>query len=459
MNYTIQNVEMPDRELIEKYNVSGPRYTSYPTALHFEAIEQQEWIDQFDRIDHDRPLSLYVHLPFCPSLCLYCGCNVQITNRRERIAEYLRYVVREMELFQSLIGTDRSVEQIHWGGGSPSYLTPEEIERLGKEIKERFNVADDAEISVEIDPRGLTRRHVEAFHQAGFNRASIGVQDIDPEVQEAIGRLQTFEETQRAVEWLREVDIESINIDLIYGLPHQTTERFRKTLEQVVTLHPDRLAVFNFAYVPTVKRHQQAIDTSTLPSGMEKIDLLFSMVSFLTDVGYQFIGFDHFAKPKDELAIAKREGKLHRNFQGYTTRGDCDLIGFGATSISMLDRCYAQNYKGLPDYYQALQQDELPVERGVKLSRDDMVRRSVIRELMCNLAVKKEQVEKIFNLNFDEYFAEGIEKLNPLIEDGLVSLDADLLQVSPKGQFFLRNIALCFDGRYGAEKARYSRTV
>jgi len=455
------NALQVDPTLTEKYDLAGPRYTSYPTAPHFKPWSSEEWLDALreNEAASTRPLSLYFHLPFCPSLCLYCGCNVIITKRRERIVEYLQYLEREMKLFRELVGSRRRVEQIHWGGGSPSYLTPDEIRWLGRIIRENFDVAPDAEIGVEIDPRRLTREHVEAFRDAGFNRASLGVQDFDPEVQKAINRIQPEAATLDAIAWCREYGIESINVDLIYGLPGQTPESFRRTLDRVIELDPDRIAVFNFAYVPNVKSHQKAIDATTLPERRVKMMLQKEVIETLTGAGYVYIGMDHFARPDDELATAQRKGELHRNFQGYATHAECDLIGFGITSISNLDRVYAQNLKTLPEYYAAIDEGRLPSALGVRLTDDDHLRRHVIMTLMCNLELSVPDVERRFGIDFREYFGRIDERLAPLAEDRLVELDRTSIRVTDRGRLFLRNVAMQFDAYLGKGAVMYSRTV
>jgi oxygen-independent coproporphyrinogen III oxidase len=448
-------------DLARRYDVAGPRYTSYPTAPQFHAWEPGEWLDILRDNERTsvRDLSLYFHLPFCETLCYYCGCNVIITHDRTRIAQYLGYLDREMTLFDEQVGTRRRVTQVHWGGGSPSNLTPDEIRTLGAMIRSHFDVAPDAEIGVEIDPRRLTREHVEAFAEMGFNRASLGVQDFDPQVQLAINRWQPEEETVRAIEWCRELGLTSINVDLIYGLPHQTKESFHRTLERVIELAPDRLAVFNFAFVPWIKPHQKIIDQSALPTADTKLEMLKDIVETLTAAGYVYVGMDHFAKPTDTMAVAQREHRLHRNFQGYSTHADCDLLAFGMTSIGSNQRAYSQNVKKIGEYYGAIDRGELPAAVGIRLTDDDVLRRDVIMTLMCDMELDRDRVERAYEIEFEEYF-EGIDqKLASFVADGLVEVEGRVIRVTDEGRLFLRNIAMQFDAYLGVGVRGYSRTV
>lgn len=455
------NVRPINRELADRYDAPGPRYTSYPTAPHFQPWRSNDWLDALqenERYSH-RPLSLYFHIPFCPTLCLYCGCNVVVSRDRKRIGRYIEYLMREMELFQTLVATKRTVKQVHWGGGSPTWLTPYEIHKLAEAIGWNFNLADKAERSVEVDPRRLTKDHVAAFCDAGFNRISLGVQDFDPGVQQAVRRLQTEQETINALEWFRDRGVRSVNMDLIYGLPGQTVESFHRTLKRVIELRPNRLAVFNFAYLPTMKPHHRAIDAAALPGRATKLMMQEDIIVTLTEAGYRYIGMDHFALPDDELAIAQQQGKLHRNFQGYTTGAECDLVGFGVTSISSLDRAYAQNLKELPEYEGAIERGELPASRGLRLSNDDYLRRYIINELMCNLHLSVPQLEQDFEVDFFKYFPDVEERMAPLVIDGLVQFDPDSIDVTEQGRLFLRNIAMQFDAYLGTNDVVFSRTV
>lgn len=455
------NMNPINRELADRYDVPGPRYTSYPTAPHFQLWRSNDWLDALqenERYSH-RPLSLYFHIPFCPTLCLYCGCNVVVTRDRKRIGRYIEYLMREMELFQTLVATKRTVKQIHWGGGSPTWLTPYEIHKLAEAVGWNFNLSDKAERSVEVDPRRLTEEHVAAFCDAGFNRISLGVQDFDPGVQQSVRRLQTEQETINALEWFRDRGVGSVNMDLIYGLPGQTVESFHRTLKRVIELRPNRLAVFNFAYLPTMKPHHRAIDAAALPGRATKLMMQEDIIVTLTEAGYRYIGMDHFALPDDELAIAQQQGKLHRNFQGYTTGAECDLVGFGVTSISSLDRAYAQNLKELPEYEGAIERGELPAARGLRLNNDDYLRRYIINELMCNLHLSIPQLEQDFEIDFFRYFFDVEERLAPLVIDGLVRFDPDSIDVTEQGRLFLRNIAMQFDAYLGTNDVVFSRTI
>jgi oxygen-independent coproporphyrinogen-3 oxidase len=448
-------------DLARKYDVAGPRYTSYPTAPQFRPWEPGEWLEllQENERTSTRDLSLYFHIPFCQTLCYYCGCNVIISHDRDRINGYLGYLDREMEIFQEQVGTRRRVSQLHWGGGSPSNLTPEEIRTLGAMIRSHFDIAEDAEIGVEIDPRRLTREHVVAFAEVGFNRASLGVQDFDPKVQMAINRWQPESETLQAIEWCRELGLESINVDLIYGLPHQTPESFHRTLERVIELSPDRLAVFNFAFVPWVKPHQKVIDQTALPSVDQKLAMLKDITETLTSAGYVYIGMDHYAKPEDSMARAQREHRLHRNFQGYSTHAECDLLAFGVTSIGSTERTYSQNVKKANEYYEAIDRGELPAAVGIVLTDDDVLRRDVIMSLMCNMELDRRAVERHYEIDFDEYFAGIDEKLAPYADDGLVELDGPMIRITEEGRLFLRNIAMQFDAYLEKGTKLFSRTV
>ena len=448
-------------ELVSRYDVPGPRYTSYPTAPHFQPWGNTDWLhalQENERYSH-RPLSLYFHLPFCPTLCLYCGCNVIITRDRNRVGRYMEYLIREMELMQTLVPTKRAVKQVHWGGGSPTWLTPYEIHKLAEAIGWNFNLSRGAELSVEVDPRRLTEEHVAAFCDAGFNRIRLGVQDFNPEVQQAVRRLQTEQETINALEWFRKRGVRSVNIDLIYGLPGQTVESFHQTLQRVIELRPERIAAFNFAYLPTMKPHQRAIDATALPGQADKMMIQADIIETLTEAGYRYIGMDHFALPQDELSIAQQQGRLHRNFQGYTTGAECDLLGFGITSISSLDRTYAQNVKTLPEYEAAIDQGQLPTSRGLRLTDDDYLRRHIINELMCNLRLSIPRFEKNFEIDFFHYFPDIEERMAPMVIDGLVRFDPDSIDITERGRLFLRNIAMQFDAYLGTNDVVFSRTV
>jgi oxygen-independent coproporphyrinogen-3 oxidase len=457
-----------DLDLLLKYDRPGPRYTSYPTApVWTEAFGPESFenaIRDRGRISPDEkaePLSLYVHIPFCYSLCYYCGCNVVISRDRTKASRYLDYLGKEIERVSDLLGEERRVVQIHWGGGSPDFLSPEEMERLFGLLSSRFTIDTQAEIGVELDPRETTLDHLRTLKNLGFNRISMGVQDFDPKVQETVNRIQPESVTRRMVGWCRDMGFESINIDLIYGLPYQTHATFQRTIETILSIQPDRMAVFNYAHVPWLKRHQKLLREETLPNGREKLDILKTVIEKFTEAGYVYIGMDHFAKPEDELCTAQGEKTLYRNFQGYTTKAGCDLFGFGVTAISMVGRSYAQNEKTLQDYYHVLDQGALPTHRGYTLTEDDLLRRYVITRLMCDFELTKADVEHRFDIPFDRYFEIELESLKPFQEDGLCRLTPDRIEITESGRLLIRNIAMAFD-RYLREPNRemqFSRTV
>ncbi|MGB2869140.1 MAG: oxygen-independent coproporphyrinogen III oxidase [Bacteroidota bacterium] len=452
-------------QLLKHYDKPGPRYTSYPTAPLFSP----EYTDKRFEIDvihnnHENasPLSLYLHVPFCDSLCYFCGCTTVITNNREHIRQYCSTIKKEISRISAYVLNDRQVVQMHWGGGTPSYLRPEEIEDLGRFIEDRFSFAPGAEVSVEIDPRELTREHLQAFRNRGVNRISLGVQDFDERVQRAVNRFQPESITIQAINWAKDLGIGSVNIDLIYGLPLQTLSSFQKTLDRVVELSPSRIAVFNFAYVPWMKSHQKLLHREDLPSAETKLQLLKATIETLTSAGYEYIGMDHFAKPGDELAVAQRDKKLHRNFQGYSTNAGADLYGFGMSAISHFGSVYAQNAKTLQEYHNAVENGRFSTAVGYRMTRDDTIRKFVIMRLMCDLEVDKTEVEGLFGIMFDEYFDESLEELQEFVREGLVRLTLDRVKVESDGRLFLRNIAMCFDAyvkKLGREKPIFSRTV
>ncbi len=455
-----------DLALLKKYDQPGPRYTSYPTAPYFhEGIGPEDYLERIlkdDREKGDEGLSLYFHIPFCDTLCYFCGCNMMVTHNREKMANYLDYLIKEMQLLRPHINPQRKVRQLHWGGGTPTYLEPDEIRRLGFAIRDIFGFEDQAELSVEIDPRELTKEHMQALHDVGFNRCSMGVQDFNPKVQKTVNRIQPESLTRQTVEWARELGFQSVNIDLMYGLPYQTVETFEQTLEIVLDIDPDRLAVFNYAHLPQVFKHQRLIKQEWLPEPAEKLEILKLTIEKLTRSRYVYIGMDHFAKPDDELTVAMNNGTLYRNFQGYSTHAGLNLLAFGITSISMLFDMYVQNVKKLNEYYEALDREELPVFRGVILNEDDILRREVITELMCNFHLEKTKIEQKYNINFDGYFAKALKKLQTMQDDGLIELHPEKLQVTTTGRLLIRNIAMQFDAyleQKKENKPQFSRTV
>ena len=436
-----------DLALIKKYNVPGPRYTSYPPATQFtEELSVDTWLSKV-RANNEtsRDLSLYFHLPFCRSLCWYCGCNTVITTQQSQSEKYLTYLEKELSLLVPLLNPHRKVVQLHFGGGTPTFLKPDEIRALGKIIHSYFPVARDAEAGVEIDPRRLTRDHVSALREAGFNRASIGVQDNNTLVQKAVHRLQPFVVTKTVVDWIREAGFSSLNIDLIYGLPYQTLATFNKTLEEVLQLRPDRFAVFNYAHVPWIKPAQKILKEETLPSPETKLELLKLTIEKLTSEGYVYIGMDHFAREDDELAVAQRNKTLQRNFQGYSTRAGADIYAFGVSSISQIDGFYWQNQKDLTAYCAALDQKKLPLARGYVLNRDDQIRQQTIMRLMCDLELDYSAMSNLLELEFADYFALELDSLDDLEADGLLIRTPHSLLVTDLGRLLIRNIAMRFD--------------
>jgi oxygen-independent coproporphyrinogen-3 oxidase len=460
---TIKNINI---DLIRKYDRPGPRYTSYPPApafsSSFTANDFLQSLKENNTPANNAEMSLYYHIPFCDTLCYFCGCNMLITHSRERIAEYLKYLKREMELSAPFFNRNRRVGQLHWGGGTPSYLNPHEIISLTDSIKEHFDFSHDIEAGIEIDPRGLTFEHMAAFRESGFNRVSMGVQDFEPEVQEAINRIQPEEITRYAVEWSRKLGFKSINLDMIYGLPYQTLESFEKSLKKIIDISPERIAVFNFAHVPWLKSHQKLIDKNTLPLPEVKLEILKMTIELLTSSGYIYIGMDHFAKPSDELAIAQREKTLYRNFQGYSTHAGADLYAFGNSAISQFNNVYAQNYKSLNDYYKAIDTNLFPTILGYKMTKDDIIRQHVIMRLMCDMELNKHYIGRKFGINFDEYFAPAFQKFEEFVQDDLLELTDEKIIVKDLGRLVIRNIAMAFDAyleKMMKERPIFSRTV
>ena len=461
----MQQFEHIDVDLLKKYSRPGPRYTSYPTAPVFsEEFGPSEYRKEIERTNASPdapPLSLYFHIPFCDTLCYFCGCNMMITRDRDKIAGYLDYIIREMEMIRPLIRDGRKVTQIAWGGGTPTYLTPDEIRKLSDATKRLFEFDENMEAGVEFDPRGMTREHVEALKDAGFTRLSMGVQDFNPKVQEAVNRFQSEEETRCVIDWGRECGFTSINLDLIYGLPFQTLESFEETLERVIDIDPDRFAVFNYAHVPWMKKHMSLIHPEDLPSPEEKLKIHVRTIERLNEAGYLFIGMDHFAKPDNELAVAQKNKTLYRNFQGYTTNAGADLYGFGITSIGQFERMYTQNVKTLKEYYPRIDANELATHVGYLLSDDDLLRRDVIMTLMCDFELDKRAIEQKYNIAFEEYFAGYREMLLELEEDGCVKISDDKIEVPGMGQLVIRNIAMAFDAYLSEQlkKPLFSKTV
>jgi oxygen-independent coproporphyrinogen III oxidase len=454
-----------DLKLLAKYSQPGPRYTSYPPAPHFsDTFGPAYWQDELIQSQEStRPISLYIHIPFCDTLCYYCGCNMVATGNYAKADQYLIYLMAEIDRVAALTYRSREVVQMHWGGGTPTYLHPDDIRHLTAHIHKRFQFALDAEIAVEVDPRGLTREHVIALRESGFNRASLGVQDLDETVQKSVNRVQPLSLIEEVYGWFRHEGFESINMDLMTGLPHQTLESYQHTLAEIIRLSPDRLAVFGYAHVPWIKKHQKLILESDLPSFEARMAMQEFILETLEGTGYVHIGMDHFARPEDSLVKAQRNKSLWRNFQGYTTHRHADIYAFGASAISQTETAYAQNEKRLVAYQKKIDCGELATEKGYRMSRDDRIRRDVFTELMCDMELTKEKISCRWSIDFDTYFADSLKALEPLEQDGLVKVSGKLIQVTSLGRLFLRNIAMCFDAylnKKGArEQPRYSKTA
>jgi oxygen-independent coproporphyrinogen-3 oxidase len=450
-------------DLVKKYNVAGPRYTSYPPATKFTdaftASLLAEKIAANNRTERD--LSLYFHIPFCETLCWFCGCTTVITKNHGEGKPYLDYLEREVAQMAARLNPKRKVVQLHWGGGSPTFLQPDEIRRLGGIIRKYFTFADDLEAGVEIDPRRLTRDHVVALNEIGFNRASLGVQDFEPKVQEAIHRIQPRDLTQQTLDWAREFGFGSVNFDLIYGLPHQTVETFRHTLDTVLEMAPDRLAVFSYAHVPWIKPAQKILEQKVLPTPEVKLELLKMVIERLTEKNrYVYIGMDHFARPGDELVTAQQNKTLQRNFQGYSTRANADIYSFGMSAIAQIPDAYWQNEKELPAYFAALDAGKMPLARGYLLTDEDKIRRETIMRVMCDFSLDYAAMSQQLGVNFAGHFAGELAALTPFAADGLVRFSPAGLEVTDTGRLFIRNVAMTFDNTLiSAGERKHSRTI
>ncbi|MGD9587041.1 MAG: oxygen-independent coproporphyrinogen III oxidase [Brachymonas sp.] len=454
-------------ELLARYDIAGPRYTSYPTADRFvEAFGENDYVAALEQRSNGRagqvlPLSLYVHVPFCESLCYYCACNKIITKHHERGAEYLRYLQREIDLHVGRLGRGQTVSQLHFGGGTPTFLNDAELTELMGMIRGAFTLVPGGEYSIEVDPRTVDETRLRTLARLGFNRLSFGVQDFDPEVQKAVHRIQPASQVFALVEAARQIGFESVNVDLIYGLPQQTAASFARTLEQVCTLRPDRIALYAYAHLPERFKPQRRIDAYTLPSGGEKIQMLSQSLQAFSQAGYVYVGMDHFALPDDALAVSKRQGSLHRNFQGYSTQPDCDLIGLGVSAIGRIGSTYSQNAKTLEEYYDCLDRGHFPVVRGLALTRDDLIRRTVIMAIMCQGEVEYETINLAYMIDFRQYFARELEDLKRLQGEGMVEVDAQRLQVTDQGWYFVRGVAMVFDKYLQANlsRTRFSKII
>lgn len=454
------------RDLVAKYDKAGPRYTSYPTAPEWRELAGPEAEDTYRRNNAARaeaPLSLYVHLPFCKKLCYYCGCNMQVTQDQALVSAYLDALETEIDRVSRFVARgDRPVTQIHWGGGTPTYLSVPQLQRVYEALTGRFDLLPDAEVSLELHPAVTSFEQLDALKALGFNRMSMGIQDFDPEVQKAVNRIQPFEETRDLIAHGRGLGFQSVNTDLMYGLPHQTVSKFEKTLGLVLSMRPDRIALFNYAHMPHLRKHMTMIPEAAIPAPEEKLAIFELAIRTLLEAGYRYIGMDHFALPADELAVAQDDGSLRRNFMGYTTRADSDLYAFGASAIADLDDAYLQNDRTAALYIKRVSDGGLPVIRGMPLSHDDRLRREVINRLFCVLKVDKASVSEAFGIDFDAYFAPELAALAPLAEDGLVRLTPEAIRVTPRGQILLRNVAMPFDAylkRQEPGSRQFSRTL
>lgn len=454
-----------DLDLIRRLDRNGPRYTSYPTADRFvEAFgpdAYRSWAAKRNIGGVQRALSIYVHLPFCSTICYYCGCNKIVTRNKNRGVEYLGYLEKEIGLQAPLFKEDPRVEQMHWGGGTPTFFSTQQMQDLFALLRQHFDFSPDGEYSIEIDPRTVDEKTIAALHAMGFNRLSLGVQDFDPDVQRAVNRLQSEEKTLAIIDAARREGFLSVNVDLIYGLPKQNLITFNRTLARVIAVRPDRVAVYNYAHLPARFKSQRQIHEADLPSPDIKLKLLALAAQRLTEAGYVYIGMDHFALPEDSLAVAQRQGRLHRNFQGYSTHAECDLLALGVSAIGSIGPTYSQNHRAIEDYYDSLDRDELPIMRGMELTADDLLRRAVIQALMCHFALSKEAIEIGYLIDFDQYFADELAELHEFERQGLLDLHERWINVTPKGRMLIRNICMVFDKylRHVREVGRYSRVI
>jgi oxygen-independent coproporphyrinogen-3 oxidase len=464
MNYASSNVVF-DPQIIRRFDINGPRYTSYPTADRFvEAFDAEAyrlWLGKRNIGGISRPLSLYFHIPFCNTICYYCACNKIITKDHGRSAKYLKYLAKELSLQSQYLDGERDVLQLHWGGGTPTFLSHDEMRQLMGATRQHFRLLDDGEFSIEVDPRKVDTATVALLGELGFNRMSVGVQDFDEKVQKAVNRIQTEEETETVIRAARDNGFKSVSIDLIYGLPHQTVMGFNRSLERVLAMDPDRLSIYNYAHLPSLFKPQRRILNEDMPSADTRLQILALAIRKLTEAGYVYIGMDHFAKPDDELAVAQRQGRLHRNFQGYSTYADCDLLAFGISAIGKVGPTYEQNVKTLDEYYDRLDNGILPVFRGIELNADDILRRAIIQALMCHFELSIESIEIAHLIDFRKYFAEELADLKEMQAGGLVRVDEKWISVLPPGRMLVRAISMVFDRylRADRQRTRYSKVI
>jgi oxygen-independent coproporphyrinogen-3 oxidase len=454
-----------DPQLIRRFDINGPRYTSYPTADRFveafNADALKAWLAKRTVGGVSKPLSLYFHIPFCNTICYYCACNKIITKDHGRSAKYLKYLAKEIAMQAAALDGGHQVTQLHLGGGTPTFLSHDEMRQLLASVREHFTLVPNGEYSIEVDPRKVDFATVELLAELGFNRMSVGVQDFAEDVQKAVNRIQSFDETQLVIDAARANGFKSISLDLIYGLPKQNVISFNRTLEQVLEISPDRISLYSYAHLPGLFKPQRRISVNDMPSADAKLQLLQLGIRRLTEAGYVYIGMDHFAKPDDELTVAQRQGRLHRNFQGYSTHAECDMLSFGVSAIAKIGPIYAQNVKTLDEYYDALDRDELPVLRGIELTADDLLRRAVIQALMCHFELSMQSFEIAHLVDFRSYFAEELADLRQMEAAGLVKVEGDWISVQPAGRLLVRAIAMVFDRylRADRERTRYSRVI
>jgi len=438
-----------NNDLIKKYDKSGPRYTSYPTAIQFSENFTEEDYYQQVKLSNERntPLSLYFHIPFCDTICYYCGCNKIVTKNRNHAQPYLNALYKELTLQGALFKATRVVHQLHWGGGTPTFISHAQMTELMEQTRRHFTLLDDdsGEYSIELDPREVNGSSINLLRKLGFNRISLGVQDFNPKVQQAVNRIQSYKETQDVILAARKNKFHSISLDLIYGLPFQTVTSFNETVDKVLDLEPDRLSVFNYAHLPEMFKTQRQINANDLPSAEDKLAILQQVTNKLINAGYEYIGMDHFAKPTDELAVAQKEGKLYRNFQGYSTNSDCDLVAMGVTSIGKIADSYSQNIKTIKEYTASLDSGQLPIYRGISLSQDDILRREVINQLICHFELSFRKIENDFSVNFTDYFSAELKQLKEMQDDSLIELTQNKILVLPEGKLLIRNICMVFD--------------
>jgi len=454
-----------DLDLIKRYDKSGPRYTSYPTAVQFTENYTTDDYRRHAEISNKsgKELSLYFHLPFCDTICYYCACNKVITKDRSKADPYLQRLHKEIEMQGKLFDKSRKVNQLHWGGGTPTFISHDQMRELMDVTRKHFNLYDDdqGEYSIEIDPREVTTESIKLLRDIGFNRMSLGVQDFNPAVQKAVNRIQSEDQTLGALNAARDVGFKSISVDLIYGLPLQTVNSFSATLDRIIEINPDRISIFNYAHLPELFKPQRRINNEDMPEARVKLDILKMSIERLTQAGYVYIGMDHFAKPDDELTIAQKNGKLYRNFQGYATHADCDLVGLGITSIGTVGQSFAQNVKTLDEYAELIDAEKLAVFRGVEIDDDDIIRRDAIMQLICHFHLNFDQFNSTNNVNFNTYFSDELKKLQPMHDDGLIEITDNDINVTAKGRLLIRNICMVFD-RYlkkPQDKQRFSKAI